>query len=265
MREMAVKQAKIAKRWYQASEFARLAGVTVRTLHHYDRLGLLRPSGRTQAGYRLYAESDFARLQQIVTLKFIGLSLTQIKTLLEKEAFDLPKMLRLQREVLAEKRQHLDRAVWAIENAEQVLASNTEPNWEAFAKIVEVINMSTPMEWTKKYYSEAAQEEIEARAKEWTPELQDQVSARWNQLFKEIEEAAASGENPASEKSQTFAARWNELVSGFTGGNPEIAKGLNKLYADEANLPATFKRPWSDAVDDFMSRVRAAGKAGKKG
>jgi DNA-binding transcriptional MerR regulator len=67
---------------YQAKEFAALTGVTVRALHHYDRLGLLKPSGRTASGYRLYGAGDVARLQQIVTLKFIGLSLKQIKEVL---------------------------------------------------------------------------------------------------------------------------------------------------------------------------------------
>jgi DNA-binding transcriptional MerR regulator len=57
---------------YQANEFAELAGVTVRALHHYDRLGLLKPSGRTNSGYRLYTDRDLVRLEQIVVLKFLG-------------------------------------------------------------------------------------------------------------------------------------------------------------------------------------------------
>lgn len=64
---------------YRASEFAALTGVTVRALHHYDRVGLLKPTGRSAAGYRLYGAGDFARLQQVLTLKFIGLPLRQIK------------------------------------------------------------------------------------------------------------------------------------------------------------------------------------------
>jgi MerR family transcriptional regulator, thiopeptide resistance regulator len=67
------------ERLYRASEFAALAGVTVRTLHHYDRAGLLRPTARTDAGYRLYGGREFARLQQILTLKFIGLPLEEIE------------------------------------------------------------------------------------------------------------------------------------------------------------------------------------------
>ena len=63
---------------YRIQEFAKLAGVTVRALHHYDRLGLLKPSGRSAAGYRLYRDCDLARLEQIVVLKFLRLPLTEI-------------------------------------------------------------------------------------------------------------------------------------------------------------------------------------------
>src|SRR5215213_4243066 len=93
---------------YRASEFAELTGVTVRALHHYDRLGLLKPSGHTASGYRLYGARDFARLQQIVTLKFIGLPLKRIGEILDRDSFDLSTALRLQREMLGEKRRQLE-------------------------------------------------------------------------------------------------------------------------------------------------------------
>ncbi len=73
---------------FRARDFAERAGVTVRTLHHYDRLGLLKPSRYTQSGHRLYGEGELARLQQIVTLKFIGLPLKQIKELLSEKELD---------------------------------------------------------------------------------------------------------------------------------------------------------------------------------
>ena len=72
-----------SSRSYRVHEFAELAGVTVKALHHYDRLGLLTPR-RTEAGYRVYAERDLVRLEQIVALKFLGLPLRQIKALLER-------------------------------------------------------------------------------------------------------------------------------------------------------------------------------------
>src|SRR2546427_4717636 len=107
--------ARRTNRLYKAAEFAQLAGVTVRTLHHYDRFGLLKPSGRTAKGHRLYGERDFARLQQIVTLKFIGFPLKQIKSILDRGSFDLAAELRRQREVIAEQRNRLELAIKAIE------------------------------------------------------------------------------------------------------------------------------------------------------
>src|SRR5262249_42242460 len=96
---------------FQAKKFAALTGVTVRTLHHYDRLGLLKPSRFSRAGYRLYRESDFARLEQIVALKFIGFSLKEIKDLLSKDSADFSLTLKRQREALEEKRRRLDLAI----------------------------------------------------------------------------------------------------------------------------------------------------------
>ena len=96
-----------SEKLFQAREFAELTGVTVRTLHHYDRLGLLKPSRHSRAGYRLYIESDVARLEQIIALKFIGFSLSEIRNILSRGSLDLASALRQQREAITEKRQQL--------------------------------------------------------------------------------------------------------------------------------------------------------------
>ena len=241
----------------QAREFAARAGVTVRTLHHYDRLGLLRPKRRTAAGYRLYGEQDFARLQQIVTLKFIGLSLKQIKELLAGQKFDLATTLRLQREILAEQRDRIERALQAIGHAEWVLGQRGAPDWEAFKQIVEVITMSD-MDWTKKYYSEEAQRKMDERARTIPREVIEQGQRDWAALIKECQQAVAEGVDPASERAQGLAARWSGLLRGFTGGDPEIQQGLNRMYADKANWPASFPRPFGDDVQAFIMRATAA-------
>ncbi len=100
-------------RWYKAAEFARLAGVTVRTLHHYDRLGLLRP-GRSEAGYRIYVEADLERLEQIVALKLIGLPLKEVRTVLDRADLELQDALRLQIQAPEKKQLPLGRAICAI-------------------------------------------------------------------------------------------------------------------------------------------------------
>jgi DNA-binding transcriptional MerR regulator len=155
------------ERLYRASEFAKLAGVTVRTLHHYDRLGLLRPHGRTEAGYRLYGRRELERLQQIVTLKFIGLPLDRIGELLERGPRDLGTRLRFQREALEERRRQAELAVRAIVEAERVVAAG-EDGWDAFARIIEVIEIQKNMDWVNKYYTDEQLDELRRRG---TPEV----------------------------------------------------------------------------------------------
>jgi DNA-binding transcriptional MerR regulator len=234
---------------YQPHEFAKRAGVTVRALHHYDRLGLLKPSGRTAAGYRLYSDRDLVRLEQIVALKFIGFPLSQIGELLNRKNVDVAATLRQQRTIIAEKRDHLERAIRAIEKAEQIVASGDESDWEPFRKIIEVIHMQTKKEWMRKYYTE---EQLAELGKRWTPELQAESERNWAALIQDTEAAVARGEDPHSEAGKQLALRQKELVGQFTGGNPGIAENLKKLYADKANWPENFKSPFSDAANRFL-------------
>src|SRR2546427_9114903 len=86
-----------------------------------------------------------------------------------------------------------------------------------------------------KYYSPEAQAKVEERKHRWSPELQERVTKAWNTLLADIE--AALGEDPTSPTAQALAARWRTLVEGFTGGDQEIQKGLNKMWADKESWP----------------------------
>jgi DNA-binding transcriptional MerR regulator len=245
----------------QAQQFAELAGVTVRTLHHYDRLGLLRPR-RTEAGYRMYLESDLERLEQIVALKFVGLPLKRIKTLLDRDNLELAEALPRQRLVLEEKRKLIDRAIHAIEDAERALASGKRPDAAMLKKIIEVIEMQDNPNWSEKYYSQEALSKLKKR--EWTPEMQEQATKRWTELFQEVE--ASLGEDPGGPKAQALAGRWGALILEFTGGDPEVTKGLNNVWKDPSGLPAATQermKPYGNPrVREFIQKAFAAGKQG---
>lgn len=246
------------KELFRAREFAKLAGVTVRALHHYDRLGLLRPGQRSRAGYRLYERRDFGRLEQIVVLKFLGMPLKQIRGLLEKES-GLPLALRRQQAVLREKRRQLDQAIAAIDNAQAACGSGREPDWKLFQYIIQEIEMQNSMDWSKKYYSPEAQAKVEERKKLWSPELQEKVSREWAELIAEVE--AALGEDPAGARAQALAARWRKLVEGFTGGDPDIQKGLNRMWADQDHWPVSTRQSFAikPAVQEFIVKAMRAG------
>jgi DNA-binding transcriptional MerR regulator len=247
---------------YQAKEFAELSGVTVRALHHYDRLGLLRPK-RTHSGYRVYCEQDLVRLEQIIALKFVGLPLRRIKALLDRDGRELSGALRMQRRVLEARRGLLDEAIEAIRQAEAAVEAGREPGAAILTKIIEVMEMQNDAEWTMKYYNDAAREKIAERRQLWSPELQERVSRQWLELIRDVE--AALGEDPAGARGQALAARWTGLVEEFTGGDPEVTSGLKNLYADSANWPSQAKQQMqpfriSPEVWGFIKQAIAARK-----
>jgi DNA-binding transcriptional MerR regulator len=251
---------------YQTQEFAELAGVTVRTLHHYDRIGLLKASRRTAAGYRLYGESDLRRLEQIVVLKFLGLSLREIRDALQKGPKSLGEVLARQRGALEAKRDYIGVAVRAIAAAERALAAGSQTDTQIFEIIRSVTEMDNSNEWMMQYYSPAARAKIEERAKTWTPELQAQCEKDWAELLAEVRDAMARGDDPASPHVQALAARWKALVEGFTGGDPEVTEGLKRLYADRANWQGDLDEKVDKfPVDSTMSGyIASAGSASTK-
>jgi MerR family transcriptional regulator, thiopeptide resistance regulator len=250
---------------YQSREFAERAGVTVRALHHYDRMGLLKPSRRSRAGYRLYCDNDLVRLEQIVVLKSIGLPLKELGRLLRQDRATSPdalvQTLVRQERVLAEKRRQQDRAIRAIGAARRALESGKAPDWMLFTKIIKEIVMQEDTDWTRQYYSEAGQAKVDSRRHLWSPELQERVTKQWNDLFVDIE--GALNDDPASDKVQKLLSRWRELVAGFTGGDPEIQKGLNKMYSHMPNWPTERRAQFGvkPHIAEFIDKARAAAAA----
>ena len=220
---------------YRVGEFAERAGVTVRALHHYDRLGLLKPR-RGSAGYRTYADSDLERLEQIVALRFLGVPLREAGKLLANGAERLPEALAVQKELLEQKRRALDRAIQAIAEAEVRLKEQDGGVAAALSKIIKVIEMETNNNWMDKYHTAESKAAVEERKSLWSPELQERVSRQWAELLAEVEQAL--GSDPAGETAQALAGRWNALVGEFTGGNPAVAASVGKMWRDRDNWPA---------------------------
>lgn len=136
---------------YIIGEFAKKAGVTLRTLRYYDKIGLLKPSACSSAGHRLYSTQDFAKLQKILTLKFIGLSLEEIANIMKYDINDkdFKKSLEIQREIIDEKIQHMFMVRKAIEEAIHIEDSDSTVNWDKFVNIINIINLDKS--WLEQY------------------------------------------------------------------------------------------------------------------
>ena len=222
---------------YRIGEFAELAGVTVRALHHYDRIGLLKPQ-RGKSGNRLYRLEDLQRLEQIAALKFLGIPLQEIKLLLKHGPLTLIDSLHVQREALTEKRRLIDRAIVAIEAAEKVIQSGQTTDASILRKIIEVIDMQPQENFMRKYYTEQAWTE-RAQLREHWEHAPAETRERWRQasqqLFIEVE--AAVDLDAASEAAQALTKRWLQLAETAHGGNDAIRAGNLKAWNDWLSWP----------------------------
>lgn len=148
-----------AKVW-KVGELARQTGLSIRTLHHYDAIGLLKPSHHTESGHRLYAEADVVRLQQIVSLRQLGLSLEEIGTCLGRPDCDPLHVVRLH---LARAREQLEtqrRLCRRLESLADVLATAETASVEEFMQVIEEVAM------LEKYYTPEQLEQLKQRGQQ---------------------------------------------------------------------------------------------------
>jgi DNA-binding transcriptional MerR regulator len=203
-------------------------------LHHYDRIGLLKPQ-RGSSGFRLYRLQDLERLEQIAALKFLGIPLQEIKLLLKHGPLTLVDSLHVQREALAEKRRLIDRAVVAIEAAEKAVRSGQTTDASILRKIIEVIDMQPQENSLRKYYTDQAWLDRERIVQETPLEIRKKNFEAWRQLFAEIE--AAIDVDPASESAQALTKRWLQLAETAHGGNEAVRAGNIEAWKDYQNWP----------------------------
>jgi len=224
----------------------------VKALRHYDRLGLLQPR-RSLSGYRLYTDSDHARLERITALKFLGVPLKQIKAVLDRSGISLPEALQRQRRVLEHKRRALDRAISAIYEAEQALVSGKAAETAAWKRIIEVVTMQNDVDAMKKYYSEEAWLKRIRHYEQWpSPDFED--------LFREI--GAALGQDPAGQQAQALKLRWRQVLNDKVTGDPEVQAGALAAWNDRGHWPAAMRQKLQhlqiEEAVQFLAQAMAA-------
>ncbi len=139
------------------SEFAKRSGVTIKTLRYYDEIGLLKPSTKTETGYRVYCDNDFIKLQQITTLKFIGLSLEKIKQLTSGKEYNMYNMIDIQTKALEENKKHIEVVLTALNKAKKKIQRNNSLKIQQLIDIIKITNMET---MAKQRFNNASKEYI---------------------------------------------------------------------------------------------------------
>ena len=240
---------------YTVSRLARMAGVSVRTLHHYDAIGLLAPSARTEAGYRLYGERDLLRLQQILFFKELDVPLGEIRGILDAPDFDEIRALEDHRRRLHERAERLARLIQTIDRTIQRLAEDTmkltdQELYEGFTK-----------EQRERYQREAREMYDPALVAESERRIRKMTKEQWNAVKQEGDEItrgiAALADQPASDpKVQALIARHHAWIEHFYPCSAEVYRGLGQGYAEHPDFRATYDK-YRPNLADFMREAMA--------
>jgi DNA-binding transcriptional MerR regulator len=202
----------------RVGELAKRAGLTVRALHHYDSLGLLKPSARAESGYRLYSAADVARLHQIQALRRFGLPLADIAGFLAQPGAPLVDIVSQQ--IAALDRQIAQAAALRAQLAQlrQQLDSGAQP---------ELADWLSALERMATYEQYFSKEELAA-----LPLVASAAQREWAALVASVQALMAQGAAADSEPAQTLARQWMAMLERDTAANPEFARRLNAMMAE---------------------------------
>ena len=211
----------MTKTYWKIGELATRTGVSIRTLHHYDEIGLLSPSHRTESGHRLYGREEVVRLQQILSLRQTGFSLEEIRGMLARRQSGAQQIIERH---IARMRQQIAAQQDLCARLEAIAARYDSATAEEFIQAIEVMTMF------EKYYTKEQLETLRQRADALGAEHIKEVEQEWPRLIAEVRAEMQKGTDPKDPRMQALAKRWMELVHEFTGGDPGITQSLQNLY-----------------------------------
>jgi DNA-binding transcriptional MerR regulator len=220
----------VSRRGLTVGELAKRTGVSVRTLHHYEAIGLLAPANRTKAGYRLYGQADVAQLQQVLSLRQLGFGLDQIREFLKRRDASPLQIIEMH---LSELRRQIDAQERLCARLEAIAAGLRANGTVSVDDLLNTIEEITKVE---RYYTPEQLAEIQERGRQLGEEGLRRAEANWQQLIDEVRAELERGTDPTSERVRALAARWQALIASFTGGNPEIAGALNTMWQQEEEI-----------------------------
>jgi DNA-binding transcriptional MerR regulator len=235
----------------KVGELARQTGLTIRTLHHYDEIGLLKPSLHTEAGHRLYTAGDIARLQQIKSLRQLGLSLEEIGDCLSNPEFSPQRVIHLHlarlREQIALQQQLCDRL--------EVLAARFRS--AETVSVAEFLNTIEVMNMVEMYYTPEQMRQFEEVGQQVTPEELEAIHQGWAAVLAEVR--ANLHLDPASPEAQAIGRRWDELHA-RTMRPYQAFPELKQAIADNYKKGTFEGHPFAPQAADFafIERIKAA-------
>jgi MerR family transcriptional regulator, thiopeptide resistance regulator len=228
---------------WTVGEVARFSGVTVRTLHHYDEIGLLRPSGRSDAGYRLYEHADLERLQRILAYRRLGLSLDKITAILDDPDTDPLEHLRSQHELLLDRRAGLDHMIDALEKTMEArkLGIRLDPE-----ELFEVFGEHDPTQYAdeveERWGDTDAYRESTRRASGYSKADWQRMTAEAEDHGRRLVDVFQAGHAPDSVEAMDLAEEHRQHVDRwFYDCSPATHRALGEMYVTDPRFTATYE------------------------
>jgi DNA-binding transcriptional MerR regulator len=239
---------------YTVKQLSTLAGVTPRTLHHYDQIGLLKPESVGENGYRYYGEQSMLRLQQILFYRELGFSLDSIQEMLDRPGFQILDALKEHRQSLQGRVRRLERLIETVDRTIDHLKGETimspkglfegfsEEQQEEFAKQAE-----------QKYDPETVRES-NRKWKNYSAEKKQAILDEGKQVYQDLIAAMPMG--AGSPEVQAIVERWRKHMDYFWTPNLEQLLGLATMYGQSPDFKANFDQMHPDLADFMKEAVK---------
>jgi len=241
--------------FWKVGELAKKTGITIRALHHYDQIGLLKPTYHTESAHRLYSRGDLEKLQQIVAMRHFGFSLEQIRDFLDHPDTSPRRTLGNLRQNIQHQIDDLLELMKRLDAAEGALARGGNITSQALIELIEGITM------LEKYMTPEQLKRSEEIEKSITPQQLEQAKVEWPPLIREVQAELDRGTPPSDPKVKALALRWNRLVNLKTGGDPGLSASHWEAFQKEPSFGAwvakTMGSPGAD-VPKLIAYMRAA-------
>ena len=251
-----------AQRTYRVKDVARIAGVSVRALHHYDEIGLLVPKARSTAGYRLYSEDDLLRLQQILIGRELGLSLEEIRRLLDDPRFDRRKALLSQKEQLRARVRQTEGMIRAVDAALAILDERKKGGSMDTKAIFDGFDPSKYEDEARERWGKTdAYKESMKRTKRYTPDDWKRIKAEQQSIYEDSVKVMKVGGKPSDSKAMDIAERHRLSIDRwFYPCSHAMHEGLASLYESDSRFAENINKHGEGLTDFLVAAIRANAK-----
>ena len=232
----------------KVGELAKHAGLTVRTLHHYDQIGLLQPSARSTSGFRLYDQGDVERLHRIQALKHFGCSLEDIRSFLERPDAPIGEILAQQMRALEEQIRRARSLYQRLKRLGDQIARGETTGLTDWLAVLEMMNL---------YEGRLSRDELDRLLANW---VASNLDAAWAELAAEVGDAMSRGTPAESRTAQSLAWRWMGLLRDATGNDAGLAMKLRKIHHQEQKI-SLFRGSTPEMIEfltEALLKARAA-------